>query len=81
MVINLRTVLVTPEVLNKLVPLYSQWKKYFDDQCELMDIMVQVLLNSDRGIKYVLVLIFQLIECEDPKFEVLKNSAQSLIGK
>lgn len=70
---------ITPEVLNKLLPLYPQWKKYFDEQCSLLDIMVQVLLNADRGIKHVLNLIFQLIDCEDPKLKILKTGAQTLI--
>jgi len=43
--------------------------------------MVQVLLNADRGIKHVLNLIFQLIDCEDPKLKVLKTGAQTLFGK
>jgi len=64
-----------------LLPLYPQWKKYFEEQCSLLDIMVQVLLNADRGIKHVFNLIFQLIDCEDPKFNILKTGAQSLFGK
>jgi len=47
----------------------------------LLDIIVQVLLNADRGIKHVFNLIFQLIDCEDPKFKILKTGAQSLFGK
>lgn len=72
---------VTPEVLNKLLPLYPQWKKYFDEQCSLLDIMVQMLLNADRGIKHVFILIFQLFDCEDPKFITLKTATQALFGK
>lgn len=43
--------------------------------------MVQVLLNADRGIKHVFNLIFQLIDCEDPKLIILKTGAQKLFGK
>lgn len=42
--------------------------------------MVQVLLNADRGIKHVLNLIFQLIDCDDPKLKTLKTGAQTLFG-
>lgn len=78
---NYIPVLVTPEILMKLLPLYPQWKKYFDDQCSFLDIIVQVLLNADRGIKHVFNLIFQLIACDDPKQKVLKTGAQLLFGK
>lgn len=80
LIINLIIFVVTPEVLNKLLPLYPQWKKFFDEQCSLLDIMVQVLLNADRGIKHLFNLIFQLISFEDPKFKVLKTGAKSLFG-
>lgn len=75
------TVSVTPAVLNKLLPLYPQWKKYFDEQCSLLDIMVRVLLNADRGIKHLFKLIFQLLGCEDPKLKTLKTATQTLFGK
>jgi hypothetical protein len=61
--------------------LYSQWKKYFDEKCSLLDILVKMLLNADRGIKHVFNLIFQLFGCEDPKFKTLKTGTQTLFGK
>lgn len=68
-------------MLIKLIPLYPQWQKYFDEQYSLLDTLVQVLLNADRGIKHVFNLIFQLIDCEDPKYKDLKTGTQSLFGK
>lgn len=78
---NNYTFSVTPEVLNRLLPMYLQWKKYFDEQNSFLSILVKVLLNADRGIKHVFNLLFQLIDCEDPKFKILKSGAQSLFGK
>lgn len=68
-------------MLYNLLPLYPQWKKYFDDHCNLLDILVQVLLNADRGIKHVFNLLFNLIDCNEQRFNILKNGAQSLFGK
>ncbi|XP_050532909.1 integrator complex subunit 5 [Daktulosphaira vitifoliae] len=72
---------ITPEVLYKLAPLCTHWKIYFDDQCNLLDLIVQVLINSDTGIKYFLNLMFDLIACDNSKFINLKTGTQLLFDQ
>lgn len=78
--LNFVLFLVTPEVLYKLIPLYTHWEIYFDEQCNLFDLIVQVLINADTGINHFLNLIFDLIACDNPKFISLRTGTQVLFG-